>query len=218
MPTQEMPAADNKPMSPFAAAIILFNRLVGRALTQTEARSLEAVLENRPQDGVSGSAAAPLPHGGQPWQISAEGLVFIKRFEGCARKRRDGRFDAYPDPGTGGDPWTIGWGATGTGIRKGTIWTQDECDARLAADVARHAADVARAIGKAPTTQAQFDALVSFHYNTGAIGRATLTRLHVAGDHAGAAREFSRWVRAGGRVMAGLVRRRDAEVSLYCRK
>ena len=72
-----------------------------------------------------------------------------------------------------------------------------------------------RAIGEAPTSQAQFDALVSFHYNTGAIGRATLTRRHRAGDHAGAAREFARWNRAGGRVLAGLVRRRAAEAALY---
>jgi lysozyme len=218
MPTQEMPATDNKSMSPFAAAIVLFTRLVGRALAQTDERSLQARPENSGQDSVPGLPATSPPQDCQPQQVSAEGLALIKRFEGCARKRRDGHFDAYPDPGTGADPWTIGWGATGPGIRKGTTWTQDECDARLEVDVARHAADVARAIGKASTTQAQFDALVSFHYNTGAIGRATLTRLHVAGDHAGAAREFSRWVRAGGQILAGLVRRRDAEVTLYCRQ
>lgn len=71
-------------------------------------------------------------------------------------------------------------------------------------------------IGTAPTTAHQFDALVSFHYNTGAIARATLTRKHLAGDHAGAAREFARWNRAGGRVLKGLVRRRAAEAELYC--
>jgi GH24 family phage-related lysozyme (muramidase) len=79
----------------------------------------------------------------------------------------------------------------------------------------RYAAEVRSAIGGTPTTQAQFDALVSFHYNTGAIGRATLTRRHRAGDYAGAAREFARWNRAGGRVLPGLVRRRAAEAALY---
>jgi GH24 family phage-related lysozyme (muramidase) len=74
---------------------------------------------------------------------------------------------------------------------------------------------VAQAIGDAPTTQAQFDALVSFHYNTGAIGRATLTRRHRAGDYVGAAREFARWNRAGGRILSGLTRRRAAEAELY---
>ena len=61
----------------------------------------------------------------------------------------------------------------------------------------------------------QFDALVSFHYNTGLISRATLTRKHIADDCAGAAREFDRWCRAGDRVMKGLVRRREAESALY---
>ncbi len=79
----------------------------------------------------------------------------------------------------------------------------------------RYAADVARAIGSASTSQAQFDALVSFHYNTGAIARASLTRKHCAGDHAGAVREFARWVRAGGRTLPGLVRRRAAEALHY---
>jgi GH24 family phage-related lysozyme (muramidase) len=129
--------------------------------------------------------------------------------------REDGLVEAYPDPGTGGAPWTIGWGATGPDVAPGTVWTQAQCDARLAHDLARFAAAVDEAIGDAPTGQAQFDALVSFHYNTGAIARATLTRKHVAGDFAGAAREFGRWTRAGGRVLAGLVRRRAAEAGLY---
>lgn len=129
--------------------------------------------------------------------------------------RADGMVEAYPDPGTGGAPWTIGWGATGPGIARGTVWTQKQCDERLVQDIARHAAEVRRVIGAARTTQAQFDALVSFHYNTGAIARSTLARLHVAGDHEGAAAQFARWNRAGGRVLAGLTRRRAAEEALY---
>jgi GH24 family phage-related lysozyme (muramidase) len=153
--------------------------------------------------------------------VGPEGTALIKRFEGCARLRPDGLVEAYPDPGTGGEPWTIGWGATGRDdfnggrIGPGTVWTQAQCDARLATDLARYAAEVAAAIGDAPTTQAQFDALVSFHYNTGAIARATLTKRHIAGDYQGAAREFARWTRAGGRVLKGLVRRRAAEAELY---
>lgn len=158
-----------------------------------------------------------------PTAISPAGITLIKRFEGCARLRPDGMVEAYPDPGTGGEPWTIGWGATGHDhvnlgrIGPGTRWTQAECDARLAQDLARYAAEVAAAIGRAPTTQSQFDAMVSFHYNTGAIARATLTKRHIAGDNAGAAGEFARWNRAGGRVLKGLVRRRAAETELYSR-
>lgn len=168
------------------------------------------------QDCVSCVSNTPAPRA-----IGPAGIALIKRFEGCARLRTDGMVAAYPDPGTGDEPWTIGWGATGRdhvhGGRIGpqTTWTQAQCDARLADDLARYAADVARALGDAPTTQAQFDALVSFHYNTGAIARATLTQKHIAGDYPGAAREFARWNRAGGQVLKGLIRRRAAEAELY---
>ncbi len=160
---------------------------------------------------------APLPPPPEPARsaIGPKGLALIKQFEGCARKRSDGRFEAYPDPGTGGDPWTIGWGATGKGIAPGTIWSQAECDARLERDLARYASDVTRALAGAPTSQDQFDALVSFHYNTGAIAKATLTKLHKKGDFKGAAAEFGKWVNAGGKRMNGLIRRREAEAALY---
>ena len=164
---------------------------------------------------------APAAPNGPIRRIGPAGIALIQRFEGCARLRSDGRYEAYPDPGTGGDPWTIGWGATGpchvtTGrIRRGTVWTREQCDARLEADLARFAAEVARAIADCPTSQHQFDALVSFHYNTGAIARATLTRLHKAGRFGDARDEFGKWVHAGGKRLNGLVRRRAAEASLY---
>ena len=157
----------------------------------------------------------------KPHAIGPAGIALIKRFEGCARLRTDGMVEAYPDPGTGAEPWTIGWGATGRDdvhggrIGPGTVWSQQQCDARLERDLLRYAGDVARALGDAPVTQPQFDALVSFHYNTGAIARATLTRRHRAGDYTGAQAEFARWNKAGGRVLKGLVRRRAAEAQLY---
>ncbi len=126
------------------------------------------------------------------------------------------KLNAYPDPGSrDGTPWTIGWGSTGPGIHKGVVWTQEEADERFAKDLAKYAADVSKAIGDAPTDQSQFDALVSFHYNTGAIGRATLTKKHKAGDYAGAAAQFGLWVRNDGKILRGLVRRRAEEAALY---
>ena len=180
-------------------------RMLGRGFAASEVAALDRAIDR----------AAAAESGAVPRTVSAQGLALIKRFEGCARLRADGFVEAYPDPGTGSAPWTIGWGATGPGIGPGTVWTRAQCDARLAADVARHAAQVAEAIGSAATTQSQFDALASFHYNTGAIARATLTKRHVAGDFAAAVAEFARWNRAGGRVMRGLVRRRAAEAALY---
>lgn len=188
-------------------------RLLGRGLRQREVAQIDAAI-----DTALVTSEAPTPRA-----ISPDGIALIKRFEGCARRRPDGLFEAYPDPasslartGSGsGAPWTIGWGATGAGVGPGTVWTQAQCDARLEADLLRYARDVDAALGDAPTTQGQFDALVSFHYNTGAIARATLTRKHVAGDFSGASEEFARWNRAGGRVLNGLVRRRAAETALY---
>jgi GH24 family phage-related lysozyme (muramidase) len=163
-------------------------------------------------DAIDQAVGTPPPAHMRP---GPAGIALIKRWEGCERRRADGRLDAYPDPGTGGAPWTIGWGSTGPGIGPETIWTQQQCDARLLADLDRFAREVSQALGDAPTSQAQFDALLSFHYNTGAIRTATLTRRHKAGDFAGAAGEFARWIHAGGKRLSGLVRRRADETALY---
>ncbi len=145
--------------------------------------------------------------------------ALIQQFEGCAKKKPDGSFEAYPDPGTGGDPWTIGWGSTGPDIKKGVVWNQKQCDDRFASHLSEFAAGVSKAIGNAPTTQAQFDALVSFAYNVGLgnLASSTLLKLHKAGDHAGAAAQFARWNKAAGKVLPGLTRRRGAEAALYGR-
>ena len=139
-------------------------------------------------------------------KISAAGLKLIKEFEGL-------RLTAYACPA---GVLTIGYGSTGSHVMPGKSITRAQADALLLKDVARFEAGVSELITK-PLTQAQFDALVSFHYNTGAIARATLTRLHRAGDHARALAEFARWNRAGGRVLKGLVRRRAEEAKLYAR-
>ena len=196
--------------------------MLERGFTRAEVRALDRAIDGALSSQKAGTGSlrqdsvptVPSPTN-RPRAVSPRGLALIREFEGCAKMRADGLVEAYPDPGTGGAPWTVGWGATGVDIGPGTVWTREECDARLAADVARHAADVVRAIGDAPTSQGQFDALVSFHYNTGAIARATLTRRHREGDFAAATREIARWNRAGGRVLAGLTRRRAAEARLY---
>jgi lysozyme len=143
-------------------------------------------------------------------QISANGKALIKRFEGC-------KLRAYPDPATGGDPWTIGWGTTGADIVPGLTWTQAQADARFADDLARFAAKVAALINGAPTTQGQFDALVSFAYNVGLgnLKGSTLLKSHKAGRWLSAKAEFSRWNKADGKVMPGLTTRRAAESALY---
>jgi lysozyme len=182
--------------------------LLGRGFQASEVQSLDSAIDRAL--GLESAASGPSER-----MLSPAGIALIQQFEGCARKRADGRFEAYPDPGTGGDPWTIGWGTTGRDIVPGLVWTQVQCDERFARELQRYVREVSLAIGTASTTQGQFDALVSFHYNTGAIRKATLTKLHKAGDHTGAAAEFGKWVNAGGRRMAGLVRRRAEEAKRY---
>ncbi len=141
-------------------------------------------------------------------QIGDAGVALIKSFEKC-------RLRAYlPTPD---DVPTIGWGSTGADIHLGLTWTQAQCDARFATDLASFAAKVAALIGKTATTQHQFDAMVSLAYNIGttAFGGSSVLKWHKAGDHPAAAAAFSLWVKQKGKVLAGLVRRRHAEVALY---
>ena len=198
-------------------------QMLGRCFKQSEVDKLDDAIEAMLEGKVVPDAPGVSESLHVPSRLSEAGEKLIKRFEGCARVRKDGLIEAYPDPGTGGEPWTIGWGSTGRdhfdggNIGPGTVWTKEQCDERATNDYRRYADDVVKALGGAisATSQAQFDAMVSFHYNTGAINRATLTRKHIAGDFAGAEREFHRWNKAGGRVMKGLARRRAAEAKMY---
>lgn len=142
--------------------------------------------------------------------VSKKGLDLIKAFEGC-------RLRAYPDPATGGDPWTIGFGTTGPSIKKGLVWTQAQANNALADDVCKFSDGVLKLLDGAPVTQGQLDALTSFSYNVGLgnLKTSTLLKRHKAGDYAGAKAQFGKWVNANGKRMNGLVKRRAAEAALY---
>lgn len=157
--------------------------------------------------------------------LGAAGIALIQHFEGCGTRRKDGQLAAYPDPASGGAPWTIGWGSTGRDIVKGTVWSQAQCDARMGRDATMLAAGIIHMLGAAPVTQHQLDAMISFAYNIGlddngdgiaqGLGDSTLFRKHKSGDYAGAQAEFAKWNKAAGKVMPGLTRRRAAEAALY---
>jgi lysozyme len=147
---------------------------------------------------------------------SSKCIDFIKSFEQC-------RLTAYmPTPR---DRPTIGWGTTGPDVRMGMIWTQAQADARFARDLAGFAAGVAHELQGRPTTQGQFDALVSFAYNVGldddadtlaeGLGDSSLLKKHLAGDYEGAAAQFALWNKQDHIVLNGLTRRRAGEAAMY---
>lgn len=126
------------------------------------------------------------------------------------------RLNAYPDPASGGAPWTIGWGATGAGIVEGTVWTKDHADSRLTLDLNARA-DIVDRLVKVVLTPAKKAALVDFVYNLGEgnFESSTLLKRLNAGDYQAAADEFPKWNLAHGNVMPGLVRRRARERDLF---
>lgn len=143
-------------------------------------------------------------------QTSEKGIAVIKQFEGC-------KLTAYQDSV---GVWTIGYGWTqpvdGKPIRAGMTIKQETAERLLKTGLVSYENDVSRLV-KVDLTQGQFDALVSFTYNLGvrSLSTSTLLRKLNAGDYAGAADEFLRWNKAGGKVLNGLTRRREAERALF---
>ena len=142
-------------------------------------------------------------------EYSKEGLKLTERFEGC-------RLEAYPDPATGGAPWTIGYGHTGADVFPSLLITQEEAEKLLLQDVQK-AVDHVNSKLKIEVTQGEFDALVDFAFNCGCrnLDNSTLLKKVNEGDFNSAAIEFLKWDMAGGHVMAGLLRRREAEAALF---
>ena len=146
-------------------------------------------------------------------QVSDAGIELIKSFEGF-------RANAYPDPKSGGDPWTVGYGATkfpsGRPVKKGDYVTPAQAEMYLREDVKKFANSV-DALVTVPLKQCQYDALVSFVYNLGATNfrKFTLLKKLNAKDYKGAADEFLRWVSPGSSAEAGLRRRRTAERTMF---
>lgn len=141
-------------------------------------------------------------------EISREGLEFIGEHEGF-------RADAYPDPATGGEPWTIGFGRA-HGVQQGDTCTHEQAMEWLEEDAQTAVKCVNNSV-KGALTQSQFDALVSLVFNIGCgnFGRSTLLRRLNDGDDEAAAAQFLVWNRANNREMAGLSKRRQDEMELF---
>lgn len=156
-------------------------------------------------------------------QTSEEGINLIKAFEGC-------HSSPYKCPAS---LWTIGYGhvlypeqaklkaderpAYPLKPEHNRVWDADEIDALLEADLQRFESGVLRLCPAAADNDRHFAALVSFAFNVGLgnLQSSTLRMKYNRGDFDGAADEFLKWDKSGGKVLAGLTRRRIAERFLF---
>ena len=138
-------------------------------------------------------------------RISAEGVALIKKFEGC-------RLEAYQDSVS---VWTIGFGHTKE-VNEGDTCTQEEAEEMLVTELEEYEGYINDLV-HVPLLQNQFDALVAWVYNLGPtnLRESTLLRVLNEENYVQVPSEIKRWNRAGGQVLGGLVRRREAEALLF---
>lgn len=134
--------------------------------------------------------------------LSATGLIGIASYEGFSEK-------AYIP--IKGDVPTIGFGST-EGVKMGDAITVPQALDRLRRDITVAESAISRCV-RVPLSQGELDAYTSLAFNIGtnAFCRSTLVVKLNGGDYAGACEEIKRWVYAGGRLVPGLVARREKE-------
>ena len=139
------------------------------------------------------------------YHMSANGIALIKHFESF-------RAGAYVCPA---GVLTIGYGTT-LGVKRGQVVSEKQATALLSRDLLGFEAAVKRLV-KVQITQNQFDALVSFAYNCGAANLASSTMLKLINNRQFqlVPAQFLRWNKGGGKVLAGLTRRRRSEMWLW---
>jgi lysozyme len=137
--------------------------------------------------------------------LGYNGTKILKFFEGC-------RLTAYQDSV---GVWTIGYGHT-KGVHSGMSITQEEAEQMLLTELEEYEGYIEKYV-TVPLTQNQFDALVVWVYNLGPTNfrRSTLLKELNSGNYTAAGNEITKWNKAGGKVLAGLVKRREAEAELF---
>jgi lysozyme len=140
--------------------------------------------------------------------LLAMAMALIAGFEGKSNT-------AYPDPI---NVPTICYGHTAN-VKPTDKKTDEEC-ARLLHEDVKHAQRIVRKYVKVPLTENQEIALIDFVYNVGEgnFAKSTLLRLLNKGDYQGAAKQFTRWIYSGGKILPGLVARRMAEKNLFLKE
>ena len=141
-------------------------------------------------------------------KTSAEGLSLIKKFEGC---------ELYAYQCSAG-VWTIGYGHT-KDVEPGMQITKEDAEEMLVEELHEYESYINDFV-TAPLSQNQYDALVSWVYNLGPANLKASTMLKVlnAGEYEEVPAQMKRWNKAGGKVLEGLIRRREAESLLFLGK
>ena len=149
-------------------------------------------------------AEQKLKNGGN-MNISKEGLSLIKKFEGC-------ELEAYLCPA---GVWTIGYGHT-KDVKEGDKINKDEADYLLQEEMIEYESYINDFV-EVPLNQNQFDALCSWVYNLGPTNLKNSTMLRVLNEekYADVPQEIKRWNKAGGEVLDGLIKRREAEAKMF---
>ena len=154
-------------------------------------------------------------------KTSDKGRKFIEQFEGLFLHAYDDHNDHVVQPGQAViGTLTIGYGHTDAAgppkVYPGQVITEADADAILAADLASVEIEVQHLV-KVPLNQNQFDALVSFQFNTGWLAHPHCSLLNAlnAGNYQLADDDFMLYDRASGQVLPGLVRRRAAEKAMF---
>lgn len=160
------------------------------------------------RDARAGDARLSIPKATQETgarRIGKQGMGLLKMFEGL-------RLKAYVCPA---GVWTIGYGSTGSHVKPGMVITEDEAEDLKRRDLVRFERAVQQNAGRC--SQNEFDAMVCLAFNIGIGGflRSSVLRHHKSGNKQKAANAFLLWNKGGGRVLRGLVRRREAERALY---
>ena len=143
--------------------------------------------------------------------IPKQAIDLITEFEGLELK-------AYPDPATGGDPWTVGYGSTGPRVKPGLVITKLQALDMLREDIghaARKLQGVIKADVLASLSDSQYAALLSFAFNLGAKPSWTIWKAVNARQFDAVPAQIMRFNRAAGKVMRGLTRRRAAECVMW---
>ena len=134
-----------------------------------------------------------------------KGIELIKHFEGC-------ELEAYKCPA---GVWTIGYGHI-KGVHEGMKITEMQAEEMLKSELHEYEGYINDYV-TVPLNQNQFDAMVSWVYNLGGgnLRASTLLKVLNAGDYDGVPAQMLRWNKAGGKVLEGLTRRRQAEADLF---